>query len=87
MQKKIAVIVGTLRKESFNRKMAMNLIKLAPDSVKLELVEIGQLPMYNQDLDENPPSEWVDFRNRLKAYDGVLFMTPEYNRSVPARPS
>lgn len=83
-QKTVAVIVGSLRKESFNRKMAHNLIKLAPASLKLEILEIGQLPMYNQDLDENPPAEWVEFRQKLKGYDAVLFVTPEYNRSVPA---
>lgn len=84
MQKRIAVIVGSLRKESFNRKMALNLAKLAPASLKLEIVEIGQLQMYNQDLDDNPPAEWVDFRTRVRGFDGVIFVTPEYNRSVPA---
>lgn len=84
MQKRIAVIVGSLRRESLNRKMANNLIKLAPDSMTLELLEIGQLPLYNQDLDDTPPEEWREFRRRLKTYDGVLFVTPEYNRSVPA---
>ncbi len=83
--KKIAVFVGSLRKESFNRKMAMNLIELAPSHLKLEIIEIGQLPLYNQDLDEGtPPKEWTEFRARLKNYDAVLFVTPEYNRSVPA---
>ena len=52
---KIAVIVGSLRKESFNRKMANNLVQLAPESLQLEILEIGQLSHYNQDLDENPP--------------------------------
>jgi chromate reductase len=84
MPKKIAVIVGSLRKDSFNRKMANNLLKLAPDNLKLEIVEIGDLPMYNQDLDENPPAAWSRFRETIKGYDGVLFVTPEYNRSVPA---
>jgi chromate reductase, NAD(P)H dehydrogenase (quinone) len=83
MQKKIAVIVGSLRKDSFNRKMANNLIKLAPPSLKLEILEIGDLPMYNQDLDNDPPKAWTEFRKHLKSYDGVLFLTPEYNRSVP----
>lgn len=83
-QWKVAVLVGSLRKESFNRRMAKNLIELAPDSLALEIVEIGQLQMYNQDLDEQPPREWVEFRERVKAFDGVLFLTPEYNRSVPA---
>ncbi len=83
MAKKIGVIVGSLRKESFNRKMANNLIELAPDSLKLEIIEIGHLPLYNQDLDENPPKEWVEFRDQLRSCTGVLFVTPEYNRSVP----
>lgn len=82
--KEIAVLVGSLRKESFNRKMARTLTALAPESLKLEILEIGGLPMYNQDLEEAPPTAWAEFRNRLKLYDGVLFVTPEYNRSVPA---
>ena len=80
---KIAVLVGSLRKESFNRKMAKALIKLSPDSLTLEIVEIGGLPLYNQDLDDNPPVAWIEFRQRIKKFDGVLFVTPEYNRSVP----
>ncbi len=82
--KKIAVIVGSLRKESFTRKIAMNLIKQASPATKHEILEIGQLQMYNQDLDDNPPFEWLKFRERLKSFDGFLFLTPEYNRSVPA---
>jgi chromate reductase, NAD(P)H dehydrogenase (quinone) len=82
--KQIGVVVGSLRKESFNRKMANALARMQPESLKLEIVEIGQLPLYNQDLDENPPKEWVDFRNKVRTYDGILFVTPEYNRSVPA---
>jgi chromate reductase len=82
--KKIAVFVGSLRKESFNRKMAEALIALAPEPLKLEIVEIGSLPLYNQDLDENPPPAWAEFRRRVAAFDGVLFVTPEYNRSIPA---
>jgi chromate reductase len=83
MQKRVAVIIGSLRKDSLNRKMANNLIGLAPSSLKLEILEIGNLSMYNQDLDNEPPREWVEFKKRLKGYDGVLFVTPEYNRSVP----
>jgi chromate reductase len=83
MQKKIAVFIGSLRKDSFNRKMANNLIRLAPPSLKLEIVEIGHLSMYNQDLDEDPPQQWREFRQCVQSYDGVLFVTPEYNRSVP----
>lgn len=82
-KKDIAVIVGSLRKESFNRKMANALIKLSPDSLTLEIIEIGGLPPYNQDLDDNPPAVWTEFRERIKKFDGVLFVTPEYNRSVP----
>jgi chromate reductase len=82
-QKKIAVFVGSLRKESFNRKMAKALTVLAPESLKLEIIEIGGLPLYNQDLDDNPPPAWTEFRKRLIKFDGVLFVTPEYNRSVP----
>ncbi|HSB30903.1 MAG TPA: NADPH-dependent FMN reductase [Candidatus Sulfobium mesophilum] len=82
-QKRIGVFVGSLRRESFNRKMAKALIKLAPDSLKLEIVEIGGLPFYNQDLDDNPLVAWSEFRERLMKIDGVLFVTPEYNRSVP----
>jgi len=81
---KIAVIIGSLRKESLNRKMAKALIALAPESLECEILEIESLQMYNQDLDENPPAAWTEFRNRLKGFDGVLFVTPEYNRSVPA---
>ena len=80
----IAVLVGSLRKDSLNRKTAFALADLAPASIKLSQVEIGQLSMYNQDLDEAPPAEWIAFRQRIKAADGVLFVSPEYNRSVPA---
>jgi chromate reductase, NAD(P)H dehydrogenase (quinone) len=83
--KKIAVFVGSLRKESFNRKMAKALSLLAPGSLKLEIIEIGELPLYNQDYDDEgkPPAAWTEFRELVKSCDGVLFVTPEYNRSVP----
>ncbi len=81
---KIAVIVGSLRKESVNRKMARTLISLAPQSLDLEILEIGKLQMYNEDFDAAPPAEWIEFRNNLSDFDGVLFVTPEYNRSIPA---
>lgn len=80
----VAVIVGSLRKDSINRKVANALVELAPAGLKPGIVEIGQLPLYNQDYDENPPSEWTAFRDRIRAADAVLFVTPEYNRSVPA---
>src|SRR5215469_17409409 len=82
--KDIVVLVGSLRKESFNRKMANVLIELAPPALKLEIVEIGQLPLYNQDEDVNPPAPWTAFRERIRRADGILFVTPEHNRSVPS---
>jgi len=82
--KKIAVFIGSLRKESITRKVGKALMALAPESLILEIIKIDGLPMYNQDLDEAPPFSWKDFRDRLKGFDGVLFVTPEYNRSVPA---
>jgi chromate reductase len=82
--KKIAVLVGSLRKESFTRRTAKALIALAPETLTLEILEIGGLPMYNQDLEETPPDAWTEFRERLKGFDGLLLVTPEYNRSVPA---
>lgn len=80
---KIAVIVGSLRKESFNLKTAKALIELAPESLSFEMLEIGDLPMFNEDLEGTPPDEWVRFREQIAAADGLLFLTPEYNRSVP----
>ena len=84
-QKRIAVFVGSLRRESFNRKMARALMVLAPESMELEIIEIGLLPLYNEDLDnDTPPVVWTEFRERVSRFDGVLFVTPEYNRSLPA---
>jgi chromate reductase, NAD(P)H dehydrogenase (quinone) len=80
----VAVIVGSLRKDSINRKVANALVELAPAALKLSIIEIGDLPIYNQDGDENPPAAWTQFRERIKAADAVLFVTPEHNRSVPA---
>ncbi|WP_233530568.1 NADPH-dependent FMN reductase [Gelidibacter salicanalis] len=79
---KIAVIVGSLRKESFNLKTAKALMELAPESLSLELVDIAGLPMYNEDLEETTPKEWLALRKEIKAVDGLLFLTPEYNRSI-----
>ena len=79
----VAVLVGSLRKESLNRKMALAMAKLAPPALKLEIVEIGQLPHYNPDYESAPPKEVVDFKARIAAADAALFVTPEYNRSVP----
>lgn len=81
---KIAVLVGSLRRESFNLKTAKALMELAPETLSLELLPIGDLPMYNQDSDEAPPEPYTRFREQVKGFDGFLFVTPEYNRSVPA---
>jgi len=80
----VAVLVGSLRKGSINRHVANALVQLAPPSLKLSIIEIGHLPIYNQDGDDNPPVAWTKFRERIKASDAVLFVTPEHNRSVPA---
>jgi chromate reductase len=81
--RKIAVLVGSLRKESLNRKVARTLMQLAPPTLEMEIVEIGQLPLYNEDDDASPPAVYTEFRDKIKAFDGVLWVTPEYNRSVP----
>lgn len=80
----VAVIVGSLRKGSINRMVANTLIEVAPADLKLGIVEIGQLQLYNQDLDDRPPAEWTAFRERIAGSNTVLFVTPEYNRSIPA---
>src|SRR5277367_1999400 len=83
-QRNVAVLVGSLRKASYNRKMALALAKLAPETLKLGIVEIGALALYDEDLDgAEAPGSWVDFRNSVRGADAVLFVTPEYNRSVP----
>jgi chromate reductase len=80
----VAVIVGSLRKESVNRKAALALAGLAPSHLNLKIIEIGDLPHYDEDVEAaGPPQSWVSFREELSASDAVLFVTPEYNRSVP----
>ena len=84
--KKIAIIIGSLRKESLNRKLAHEVIALAPPSLSLEIVEIDGLNLFNEDLEGNgisAPEAWAHFRKSIAPKDGVLFFTPEYNRSVP----
>jgi chromate reductase len=83
MASNVAVIVGSLRKESFSRKIANALIPLAKPSLDLKLVEIGDLPLYDEDTEQNPPESWKRFRDAVRPVDAVLFVTPEYNRSVP----
>jgi chromate reductase len=84
-QRSVAVIVGSLRKDSFNRKAAEALVALAPPSLAFYDVAIGDLPLYDQDLDDEQraPEAWTQFRDALRPLDAVLFVTPEYNRSVP----
>lgn len=81
--KAVAVIVGSLRKESFTRRVAVAAMAHAPKAMQCRFVEIGDLPHYNQDLDSKPPAEWERFRSEIKKSDAVLFFTPEYNRSFP----
>ena len=80
---KIAILVGSLRKDSINRKVGRSICALASDKLDCEIVEIGNLPPYNQDSDANPPPEFVQFREKIAAADGVLFVSPEYNRGIP----
>jgi len=81
----VAVLVGSLRKAALSRRAALALAALAPASLNCQIVEIGALTLYNQDVDDaGPPDAWVSFRSAVKAADAVLFVTPEYNRSVPA---
>lgn len=83
MAKKIAVLVGSLRKESYNKKIANEMIRLAEGNLDLEIVEIGNLQLYSEDLDQNPTAEWTEFRNKIKSVDGILVISPEYNRTIP----
>jgi chromate reductase len=81
----VIVVIGSLRKAAFSRKLANNLISLAPPSLTLRIAEIIQLPLYNPDLEgPDAPAAWLAFRALVKATDAVLFVTPEHNRSVPA---
>ena len=79
----VVVLVGSLRKESFSLKIANALTKLAPDTLKLNVVTLHDISFFNQDLEANPPADWLAFRDKLQKSNGVLFVTPEYNRSIP----
>jgi chromate reductase, NAD(P)H dehydrogenase (quinone) len=79
----VAVIVGSLRKEAFSLKVAKALAKLAPESLKLDIVTLEGLSFFNQDLEANPPADWVTLREKLQKSDAVIIVTPEYNRSIP----
>src|SRR5499433_726861 len=78
----IATIVGSLRKESFSLKVANALAKLAPASLKLDVTTLGGISFFNQDLEAAPPADWLAFREKLQKSNGMLFVTPEYNRSI-----
>jgi len=80
---KVAVIAGSLRKDSFNRKLALALNKLNHPDLKLSLTKIDDIPLYNQDLDDHLPDSVIRFKNEIAEADAVLFVTPEYNRSIP----
>lgn len=82
-QYQIAVIVGSLRKDSFNRKLANAIVKLAPAEFSFKQVQIGDLPLYNQDDDANQAEPVKRLKNEIQGSQGLLFVTPEYNRSIP----
>jgi len=83
MAYKIAIIVGSLREASLNRKVARSICALRGDNLDCSMIEIGDLPLYNQDYDANPPEQYVRFRKQIAEADGVLFCSPEYNRGIP----
>ena len=79
----IVVIAGSLRKESFTLKIANALARLAPASLKLDVVTLHGISFFNQDLEAAPPADWTAFREKIQKSDGVIFVTPEYNRAIP----
>ena len=79
----IGIIVGSLRRESLNRKVALAMCGAASDKLECRIIEIGDLPLFDQDLEESPPEQWLRFRREVAAVDGILFVTPEYNRTIP----
>src|ERR1700720_2523973 len=79
----VLVIVGSLRKESFTLKIANALAKLAPDTLKLDVVTLHNISFFNQDLEATPPADWLAFREKIQKSSGVIFVTPEYNRAIP----
>lgn len=83
MVRKIAIIVGSVRKDSINLKLAKALAKLAPADFECEFVRIADLPVYNQDLDQSPPEAALRVKSQVAAANALLFVTPEHNRSLP----
>jgi chromate reductase len=85
MNKKIAIIVGSIRKNSYSQSLANNLVALLPEGYDAEFIKIDNLAFYNPDLDDgNPPDSYQFFRDQIRDVDAVIFVTPEYNRSYPA---
>ncbi len=82
--KTIGIVVGSLRKNAFSKSIADYIASKPVEGFEFKFIEIGNLPLYNQDFDENSPQSYIDFRNEVKAVDAVLFVTPEHNRSFPA---
>lgn len=80
---RIAVLIGSLRKESLNRKLAEAIYRLAPSSLNLVEASISELPLYNQDYDDHQADSVKQFKSRIENADGLLFVTPEYNHSIP----
>jgi NAD(P)H-dependent FMN reductase len=81
---KISVVVGSIRRDSINRKLAQALMRLAPEDFQLEMLRIDDLPVFNQDHDRNPVEPVVRLKAQIAAADGLLFVTPEHNRSIPS---
>ncbi len=86
MVKTIGIVVGSLRKASFSKKIAQVIVKMAPNGFTFKLITLEDIPIYNQDFDDQDevPPAYVIFRKTIKELDGVIFVTPEYNRSMPA---
>jgi chromate reductase, NAD(P)H dehydrogenase (quinone) len=83
MAHSIVTLVGSLRKESFTLKIANAMAKLAPASLALDVTTLHNLSFFNQDLEANPPADWLALRDKLQKSSGVIIVTPEYNRSIP----
>lgn len=79
----VAVLVGSIRKESFTLKIANALARLAPSTLKLDVITLHGISFYDQDIEATPPADWLAFREKIQKSDGILFVTPEYNRSIP----
>lgn len=84
MKKTVGFIVGSLRKASFNRSVANYMASIIPNDFEVKFIEIGEIPLYNEDLDNSAPDSWLKLRKDIKGVDAILFFTPEYNRSIPA---